>query len=80
MASATRHNLAGAIWGAGLALFVLYVLSHAVPIRLEGWPRIAVGGVGLVLLGAGFAWRPRPANPAGRSDAEPNAAADRVGR
>jgi hypothetical protein len=77
MENATRHYFAGALWGAGLALFVLYVLSQAVAIALDGWPRIAVGALGLVLFAAGFVCRPRPTKPAVRSDAEPDTAPDR---
>jgi hypothetical protein len=65
---------AGALAGAGLALFGLYVLSQAVPIDLTQPPRLAVGVVGLVLLAAGFFLRPRPSGS--RPDAEPGAAAD----
>lgn len=65
---------AGALAGAGLALFGLYILSQAVPIDLTQPPRLAVGVIGLVLLAAGFFLRPRPSSS--HADAEPAAAAD----
>jgi hypothetical protein len=68
---------AGALSGAGLALFVLYILSQAVSIDLTQPTRLAVGVVGLVLLAAGFFLRPRPAGT--HADAEPGAAPDRRG-
>jgi hypothetical protein len=68
---------AGALAGAGLALFVLYILSQAVTIDLTQPPRIAVGVAGLVLLAAGFFLRPPAAAP--KADAEPGAAPDRRG-
>jgi hypothetical protein len=55
----TRLYLAGVLTGAGLGLFSLYVLSQAVTITLEQWPRIAVGASGLILLLAGEITRRR---------------------
>lgn len=50
-------HFAGIVTGAGLALFVLYVLSHAVSITIVGWPRIAIGIVGLALWVGGGLWQ-----------------------
>lgn len=70
MASATQQLFAAALWGAGLALFALYVLTHAVVITLEGWPRIALGVVGLSLGLAGFVWRTQLSKSAKRSNVD----------
>jgi hypothetical protein len=65
----SKTFLAGFVSGAGFALFVLYVLSQAVPIDLERWPRLAVGVMGLALLAVGFVLRPRLRKPIDRTDA-----------
>jgi hypothetical protein len=76
---ATRNYLAGCVTGAGLALFVLYILSQAIPITLERWPRIAVSAVGLALNGVGFTLRPRPTKPGGASGAGPGSVLSTAG-
>ncbi len=67
----------GMLSGAGLSLFAVYVLSQAIPINLEEWPRLAVGAIGLALLVAGFLLRPWRLSSASVSDAEPATRADR---
>ena len=48
---------AGVVTGAGLALFFMYILSDAVTITMVGWPRIAIGGVGIALWMVGGLWQ-----------------------
>ena len=65
---AMQPYCAGLLTGAGMALFALFVLSQAVPISLEHWPRIAIGAVGLGLLAAGLLLSRRlrkPTDPTG---------------
>ncbi len=64
----SRGYLAGAVYGGGLTLFALYVVSHAFTITLLGWSRIALGVVGLALWLAGGLMG-RRFSPKGRPDA-----------
>jgi len=44
---------ANILGGAGLALFILYVMSQAITILTEGWPRLIVGSIGIGLMVGG---------------------------
>ena len=52
----TRGFWAGALWGAGLALFAVYVLTDeaAIGLSVSRPQRLAVGGLGLALWVTGF--------------------------
>ena len=77
---ATRGFWAGVLWGAGLALFLVYVLTDeaAIGLTLTRPQRLAVGGLGLAMWAAGFALGSRLRGSGRPAGAESVAAKDRA--
>ena len=46
----------GGMAGAGLALFILYLVSMVEGFEFSGWTRIIIGGIGILLWGSGAFW------------------------
>ena len=76
--AAQQHTLAGLLFGAGIALFLLFLLSSAVPVRLEEGQtaRSVLGVVGVSLWVAGLLLGQRLRRRMSVADAEPGAASD----
>jgi len=49
----------GGMAGAGLALFILYIVSMVEGFEFSGWTRIIIGGIGILLWGSGAIWNYR---------------------
>jgi hypothetical protein len=53
----------GVLVGAGLALFILFVVAQGVTVEITGWVRVGIGAAGLVLVVAGWMLRGRGKPP-----------------